>query len=114
MCLMGEPSGHQSWSSSAQIPTAVVGEVTDDKSLPKARRKALQVEHAPHLSRAARLVKLADKICNVRDMAHQPPAKWDLTRRREYFEWAKAVVDRMRGVHPELERRFDEAYSLKP
>jgi guanosine-3',5'-bis(diphosphate) 3'-pyrophosphohydrolase len=92
----------------------VVAEVTDDKSLLKAERKRLQVEHAAHISREAKLVKLADKICNVRDMANHPPAKWDLTRRREYFEWAKAVVDRMRGTHPELERKFDEAYALKP
>ncbi len=92
----------------------IVEEVTDDKNLPKAERKRLQVEHAAHISREAKLVKLADKICNVRDVANHPPAKWDLTRRREYFEWAKAVVDRMRGTHPVLERRFDEAYALKP
>jgi guanosine-3',5'-bis(diphosphate) 3'-pyrophosphohydrolase len=93
---------------------SIVEEVTDDKDLPKAERKRLQVEHAATISREAKLVKLADKICNVRDMANHPPAKWDLTRRREYFEWAKAVVDRMRGVHPVLERKFDEAYSHKP
>ena len=92
----------------------IVEEVTDDKNLLKAERKRLQIEHAAHLSREARLVKLADKICNVRDVADHPPAKWDLTRRREYFEWARAVVDRMRGTHAELERRFDEAYALKP
>ena len=92
----------------------IVEEVTDDKNLLKAERKRLQVEHAAHISREAKLVKLADKICNVRDVAVHPPAKWDLARRREYFDWAKAVVDRMRGVHPELERRFDEAYALKP
>lgn len=94
--------------------TRVVEEVTDDKRLLKAERKRLQIEHAATISREARLVKLADKICNVRDMATHPPAKWDLARRREYFEWAKAVVDRMRGVHPGLERRFDEAYALRP
>ena len=92
----------------------IVEEVTDDKNLLKAERKRLQIEHAARLSRDAKLVKLADKICNVRDVAAQPPAKWDLTRRREYFEWAKDVVDRLRGTHPELERKFDEAYALKP
>ena len=92
----------------------IVGEVTDDKSLLKAERKRLQVEHAANISREAKLVKLADKICNVRDVAFHPPAKWDLARRREYFEWAKAVVDRMRGTHPVLERKFDVAYALKP
>jgi guanosine-3',5'-bis(diphosphate) 3'-pyrophosphohydrolase len=92
----------------------IVEEVTDDKNLLKAERKRLQVEHAAHISPEAKLVKLADKICNVRDVANHPPAKWDLVRRREYFDWAKAVVDRMRGTHPVLERLFDEAYALKP
>jgi len=92
----------------------IVEEVTDDKDLPKAERKRLQIEHASHISHEAKLVKLADKICNVRDVAYHPPAKWDLARRREYFDWAKAVVDQLRGVHPALEKKFDEAYALKP
>jgi guanosine-3',5'-bis(diphosphate) 3'-pyrophosphohydrolase len=92
----------------------IVAEVTDDKSLPKAERKRLQIEHAATMSREAKLVKLADKICNLRDMADHPPAKWDLVRRREYFEWAKAVIDGLRGVHPKLEALFDAAYARRP
>ena len=92
----------------------VVEEVTDDKSLPKTERKRLQIEHAAAISREAKLVKLADKICNLRDMADHPPASWDLVRRREYFDWAKAVIDRLRGVHPGLEAAFDAAYSRRP
>ena len=93
---------------------AIVEEVTDDQQLPKAERKRLQIEHASHLSDEAKQVKLADKICNLRDMAHAPPSRWDLQRRKEYFDWAKAVVDRLRGAHPELERLFDEAFARKP
>ncbi len=93
---------------------SIVVEVTDDDRLLKAERKRLQIEHAASISREAKLVKLADKICNVRDVADHPPARWDLARRREYFDWAKAVVDRMRGTHAELERRFDAAYDRKP
>jgi len=92
----------------------IVAEVTDDKDLPKAERKGLQVEHAPHISREAKLVKLADKLCNLRDVADRPPAKWDLARRREYFDWAKQVVDGLRGVHPRLEAAFDAAYQRRP
>src|SRR5688572_11391670 len=92
----------------------IVAEVTDDKTLLKAERKRLQVEHAGAISPEAKLVKLADKICNVRDVADHPPAKWELARRREYFDWAKAVVDRLRGAHPELEKLFDRAYARKP
>jgi guanosine-3',5'-bis(diphosphate) 3'-pyrophosphohydrolase len=88
----------------------LVMEVTDDKTLPKAERKRLQVEHAVHISRRAKLVKLADKICNLRDIAASPPADWSLERKQEYFDWAKAVVDGLRGVHPGLEALFDEVY----
>ena len=93
---------------------AMVIEVTDDKELPKAERKRLQIEHAAGISPGAKLVKLADKICNLRDVAERPPAKWDLERRREYFEWAKRVIDGLRGAHPRLEAAFDSAYRLKP
>lgn len=89
----------------------VVREVTDDKSLPKATRKQLQIEHAPHLSDRAKLVKLADKTANLRDMLVAPPVDWSLQRQQDYFEWAKTVVDRLRGVHPVLESLFDEAYA---
>ncbi len=91
----------------------IVAEVTDDKELPKAERKRLQIEHAASISREAKLVKLADKICNLRDVTARPPAQWDLKRRREYFEWAKSVVDRLRGVHPQLEAAFDAAYAKR-
>jgi guanosine-3',5'-bis(diphosphate) 3'-pyrophosphohydrolase len=92
----------------------IVAEVTDDKALAKAERKRLQIEHAPGLSAEAKLVKLADKICNLRDVAERPPAKWDLERRREYFDWAKRVVAGVRGVHPRLEAAFDAAYARRP
>ena len=91
----------------------IVAEVTDDTKLPKAERKRLQVEHAGTLSRQAKLVKLADKICNLRDVALRPPASWDIERRREYFDWAKRVVDGLRGVHPALEAAFDAAYGMR-
>ena len=92
----------------------VVLEVTDDRSSPKAERKRLQIEHAAAISGRAKLVKLADKISNLRDVATSPPAGWPLERRREYFDWAKAVVDRLRGVHPGLEAVFDHAFARRP
>ena len=89
-------------------------EVTDDKSIEKQKRKQLQIEHAAHISDSAKLVKLADKISNLRDIASDPPAKWDLERKRGYFDWAKEVIDQLRGVHPGLEVLFDQAYSMRP
>jgi len=91
--------------------TDVVLEVTDDTSLPKLQRKQLQIDHAATLSKRARLVKLADKICNLRDMATSPPSGWPLQRRLEYFAWAKDVIDRLRGTHTGLEAMFDRVYA---
>jgi guanosine-3',5'-bis(diphosphate) 3'-pyrophosphohydrolase len=92
---------------------AFVAEVTDDNKLPRADRKRLQIEHAAALSPQAKLVKLADKICNLRDVAERAPEGWDLARRREYFDWAKRVVDGLRGIHPRLEAAFDAAHAMR-
>ena len=89
-------------------------EVTDDKSLPKAERKRLQIEHAGHISESAKLVKMADKIANLRDIAASPPKDWTLERRREYFDWAKRVIDGLGDVSPTLRPAFDAAYQRKP
>ena len=88
--------------------TAIVLDVTDDKSLDKHVRKQRQIEHAPHTSKEAKLVKLADKICNLRDILASPPADWSTERKRDYFDWAAKVVAGIRGVNPKLEAVFDE------
>ena len=88
--------------------SALVQEVTDDKSLPKAERKRLQVEHAPHMSASAKLIKIADKISNVREITENPPSDWPLERRLHYVDWAERVVVGCRGANSALESRFDE------
>ena len=93
--------------------SGIVMEVTDDRSLPKAERKQAQVDHAPHLSIKARAVKLADKTCNLRDIAENPPHWWTNERRRDYFDWAKRVIDGLRGDWPRLEAAFDRALEKK-
>ncbi len=90
---------------------ALVAEVTDDMSLPEAERKRRQVEHAPHASDRAKLIKLADKTSNLRAMVASPPAHWSAARRRAYVEWAAEVIAGCRGVNAELERAFDAAYA---
>lgn len=93
---------------------ALVMELTDDKSLPKAERKRLQVEHAGDASHKARLVKLADKVVNLRDLAANPPSDWPLERRQQYFDWAAAVLVGLRGTHATLERAYEQALELRP
>jgi len=85
---------------------AYVEEVSDDRSLPKATRKALQIEHAAQLSPGAKVIKLADKIANVRDIANNPPAQWPLRQRREYIDWAAQVVAAVGPVNTALEQCF--------
>lgn len=89
----------------------IVCECTDDKALPKAERKRLQVENAPHKSDAAKMVKMADKISNLRSILLTPPTDWDDARKAEYFTWAKQVVDGCRGVNTGLEKEFDHQYA---
>ena len=94
--------------------TRIVLEVTDDKRLEWEERKEAQVRNAPDLSDQAKLVKLADKISNLRDIVASPPSDWSLERKRKYFDWAARVVDGVRGVNPELEALFDKIYSKRP
>jgi len=85
----------------------LVEEMSDDKRLAKAERKRLQVDHAPSLSERAKLIKLGDKICNLRDVIHRPPSHWPLERRREYLDWTERVVAGCRGCNPALEAWYD-------
>lgn len=93
--------------------TTIVLELTDDKSLPKHVRKEKQIEHAPHCSPEAKVVKIADKICNLRNILAAPPADWSVERKREYFEWAAKVVNGVRGSNSELESVFDTLFKEK-
>ncbi|QYO66454.1 HD domain-containing protein [Leptolyngbya sp. 7M] len=89
--------------------TSLVLEVTDDMSLPRAQRKQAQIEHAPHLSPGAKVIKLADKISNIRDLTDHSPVDWSRDRHLEYLDWAESVVAGLRGVNPSLEKYFEES-----
>jgi guanosine-3',5'-bis(diphosphate) 3'-pyrophosphohydrolase len=86
----------------------LVEEVSDDKSLLKEERKQLQMEHAPMLSEDAVLIKLGDKISNVIEITNTPPIKWSLERRKDYLDWAEAVINKCPKVNNALEQHFAE------
>lgn len=88
---------------------ALVMEVTDDKSLPQAVRKRLQIEQAPKKTTRAKILKLADKTSNVRAIGRDPLPDWPLDRQRQYVQWGRDVVAGLRGASPRLEAQFDEA-----
>ncbi|ELW62821.1 Guanosine-3',5'-bis(diphosphate) 3'-pyrophosphohydrolase MESH1 [Tupaia chinensis] len=108
----------------------LVEEVTDDKTLPKLERKRLQVERAPHSSPGAKLVKLADKLYNLRDLNRCAPegtlphrlygqgegcpcfedTGWSEQRVQEYFEWAAQVVKGLQGTNQQLEEALKQLF----
>ena len=90
--------------------TSIVREVSDDKSLSKEERKRLQIEHAPHCSPQAKLVKLADKLYNLRDLERTSPVGWSQERVDQYFVWASQVVKGLRGTNAKLEKLLDEIF----
>ncbi len=84
----------------------LVEEVSDDKSLPKKERQNRQIENAARLSDGAALIKLGDKISNIQDVIHSPPSDWNVLRRRQYLDWAEAVINNCPKVNTPLENRF--------
>ena len=88
-------------------------EVSDDKGLEKAERKRQQILKAPNVSREAKLVKLADKLYNLRDLERSVPVDWSEERVREYFIWAWKVVKGLRGTNPKIEAKLDEIFQRK-
>ncbi|XP_053573678.1 guanosine-3',5'-bis(diphosphate) 3'-pyrophosphohydrolase MESH1 [Bombina bombina] len=88
----------------------IVEEVTDDKTLPKLERKQKQIDHAPHCSYKSKLVKLADKLYNLRDLNRSSPEGWSQQRVQEYFQWASEVVKGLRGTNSALEKELDQLF----
>jgi len=90
----------------------IVRELTDDKALPKEERKRMQVVNAPHKSHKAAMIKMADKICNMRDIANSPPADWDLARKKAYYHWGNIVVSALPKCNGKLEAAFEECLNF--
>ena len=93
------------------VIATLVMEVTDDKTLPKAERKRLQVEHAKSASAFAKAIKMADKISNLTSIQRELPRGWDRERAEAYFAWAKQVTDNCTGVCSALEARLASIYA---
>uniref|UniRef100_A0A914H4D9 Guanosine-3',5'-bis(diphosphate) 3'-pyrophosphohydrolase MESH1 n=1 Tax=Globodera rostochiensis TaxID=31243 RepID=A0A914H4D9_GLORO len=90
---------------------AIVRECTDDRTLPKEDRKRSQVERAAKLSFGAKLIKLADKLYNLRDLERLRPDGWSDQRVHKYFRWSREVVAQLRGTNEALEKALDEIFN---
>ena len=87
--------------------TEIVIECTDDMSLSRLERKAAQIAHVSHLSPQAKLVKLADKISNLRAIHRTPPTGWSRERKTEYLEFGQAIYAETRGLAESLDVHFN-------
>ena len=86
-----------------------VAEVTDDKNLSKVERKKGQIEHSKHISKEAKIVKLCDKLYNLKDLVRNPI--WEPERVQGYFVWSYIIVNNMRETNKCLEDQLDEVFN---
>jgi len=91
---------------------ALVVEVTDDMTLPKQERRQKQIVDAPRKSPGAKLIKIADKISNIRARILPRPSQEARDDLIDYVGWAEKVVAGCRGVNAVLDRMFDETVTL--
>ena len=94
-----------------QTVANLVAEVSDDKSLQPKERKRQQIIHAPTASHGAKQIKMADKICNIKDITHAPPVGWSMQRKYAYLQWSQEVMAGLRGANPALEAYFDDIFA---
>ncbi|XP_008479896.1 guanosine-3',5'-bis(diphosphate) 3'-pyrophosphohydrolase MESH1 isoform X2 [Diaphorina citri] len=90
---------------------SVVEELTDNKHMTRDERKRCQILHAPHSSHEAKLVKLADKLHNLRDIERSLPVNWTEERKTQYFNWARDVVQGLRGTNAPIEAELDALFA---
>jgi len=91
---------------------SVVAEVTDDMNLPKSTRRQLQIADAPAKSPSAKLLKIADKISNIRARIHSEPTADERADLTDYVDWAEKVVAGCRGGNAALDQIFDDTVKL--
>jgi len=84
---------------------SIVMEVSDNMKLPPLKRKEQQVIHADRLSPEARAVKMADKICNIRDILYTR-IRWIRWQKISYINWSVEIIQQISRSHPELEAEF--------
>lgn len=90
---------------------SLVRDVTDDKSLPAYQRKLDQISHSPHIAHKAKIVKLSDKLYNLRDLLSSPLESWGAERIQGYFVWSWFVVKGLRGTNVQLEAELDRVFA---
>ncbi|WP_343079378.1 HD domain-containing protein [Ostreiculturibacter nitratireducens] len=107
-----EPTSHEEIAAIfGDAIASIVAEVTDDKNLPKEERKRLQIVNAPKKSAQAALLKICDKISNIRAIGNSPPEDWPGERQLAYLAWAVSVVENLPALPDAVQAEFRASLS---
>jgi guanosine-3',5'-bis(diphosphate) 3'-pyrophosphohydrolase len=87
--------------------------VTDNKALSYQEKKLHQIARAPFVSFEAKLVKLGDKLHNLRDLLRTTPEGWTEQRVLAYFHWAAQVVQGILGTNAALEEQIRQVLAVR-
>ena len=85
----------------------IVLEVTDHASENDVEKFQQQFDRINGLSQKAKIIKLADKVANVKSLLSFPPEGWDLQKRSLYINWADRIINALRGTNKNLEEYYD-------
>ena len=94
-----------------KVITSIVMEVSNDMTLNSQQRRVYELEKVASLSHAAKLVKIADKLANIRDVSTMPPANWTLEKKQNYFDFALEIVNKVGDASPHLHQIFLHDYT---
>ncbi|EFO18322.1 hypothetical protein LOAG_10172 [Loa loa] len=86
----------------------IVKECTMVRSMKREARMKSELEKASKLSHKAKLVQLADKLNNIRDIERGTPLGWTKQHVTEYIIFAKDLLSKIRGIHGPLESALDD------
>lgn len=95
-------SAHELSDRFGAVVTTLVEELTDEPGLPTPARRERQVARVAGASSAAKQIRLADKIANLRCL----PVRWSKAECDEYIAFAERVAGVVRGVSPRLDALF--------
>lgn len=93
-----------------EIITSIVIEVSNDMTLNSQQRREYELRKVASLSNKAKLVKIADKLANIRDVSTMPPAGWTREKKQNYFDFALEIVDQVKDASPRLHQIFLRDY----
>lgn len=94
--------------------TDIVDELTEDPDMSRLDRREQLPRLVTEYHGPARLIKLAEKISKLHDLAHESPIGWSRQRRRSYYDWVEEVTAPLKGDNEVLDALLEEALANRP